>query len=174
MTTKEIQEKLKDSQDLALHLDERIAALEDQRQIISNLEIPDYSADLSQIDNLIISLMQANEQIAEQLRQLNLLIERKDQPILRHIRILLFPEINQKEYYKIVFGRLLAWGFGLFLATYGYFLADKAIVAWGNVRYNKESEQCVKAWLYMSDHANKHVKKAMDEAWVKSTGKEEK
>jgi hypothetical protein len=33
-------------------------------------------------------------------------------------RVLLFPKTNQGQYYKIVFGRLIPWGFGFVALTY--------------------------------------------------------
>ena len=39
-------------------------------------------------------------------------------------RILFFPEWNQKEYYKIIFGRILFWVLCIVIATYCYFLGQ--------------------------------------------------
>jgi hypothetical protein len=42
--------------------------------------------------------------------------------VVHEKRILFFPEWNQKEYYKIIFGRILWWTLWLIIATYCYFL----------------------------------------------------
>lgn len=42
--------------------------------------------------------------------------------VLHEKRILFFPEWNQKEYYKIIFGRILFWILWILVATYCFFL----------------------------------------------------
>ena len=44
--------------------------------------------------------------------------------VLHEKRILFFPEWNQKEYYKIIFGRILIWILWVIVATYCYFLGQ--------------------------------------------------
>jgi len=50
------------------------------------------------------------------------IIDAQPKQVLHEKRILFFPEWNQKEYYKIVFGRILFWIFWVIVATYCYFL----------------------------------------------------
>jgi hypothetical protein len=49
--------------------------------------------------------------------------------VLHEKRILFFPEWNQKEYYKIIFGRILFWILWPLIATYCYFLGQDYL-AW--------------------------------------------
>ena len=106
--------------------------------------------------------------------KLEKLSEKQQAHISRQYRFLLFPETNQGQYYKIVFGRLIPWGIVFFVATYLFFLAENGIEVWGNARYNEQSQQCVRAWLYLNEHSSKPVKKAMDQAWLKSLGNKDK
>lgn len=51
-------------------------------------------------------------------------IEKKPIPVKREFRILLFPTYNEKEYYRIVFGRIIAWLVLLVIAKYLYLLGS--------------------------------------------------
>ena len=53
---------------------------------------------------------------------MNASIAAQDKPIVRQFRILLFPEQGVREYYKLIFGRVLGWGLLFITITYGYFL----------------------------------------------------
>jgi len=50
------------------------------------------------------------------------IVESQPKQVVHEKRVLFFPEWNQKEYYKIIFGRILFWVLWVIVATYGYFL----------------------------------------------------
>jgi hypothetical protein len=50
------------------------------------------------------------------------IVESQPKQVLHEKRVLFFPEWNQKEYYKIIFGRILFWVLCVVIATYCYFL----------------------------------------------------
>ena len=70
-----------------------------------------------------------------------------DQPrqVIHQKRILLFPEYNTNEYYKIVFGRVLGWLVLLIIATYFFVLGKGFIAAYQeNDMYRQAYEQLLK------------------------------
>jgi hypothetical protein len=88
---------------------------------------------------------------------------------IKQYRFLLFPETNQGQYYKIVFGRLIPWGILFMGLVFLFALAQKGLDGWRIKEYNQQADQYVKAWNYMNNHADsKLVKKRMDEAWAKA------
>jgi hypothetical protein len=56
--------------------------------------------------------------VHEQLFRIVGIIEEQPISIIRNFRILLFPEQGAREYYKLVFGRLLFWMMIFLIATY--------------------------------------------------------
>ncbi len=54
-------------------------------------------------------------------------IEAQPKSITRQFRILLFPEYGAREYYGLVFGRLLMWMFFILIATYLFMLGKEYI-----------------------------------------------
>lgn len=131
--------------------------------------IPDYTERLNQIYKELCELKQENlktelNQLVEQLKK----VKSKPRTVKQH-RFLLFPETNQGQYYKIVFGRLLPWGLLLVAATYCFSLGQQALEVWKIKDYNERADQYVKSWLYMDEHTeNKVIKKRMAEAWQKA------
>ena len=63
-----------------------------------------------------------------EMEKINAKIDQKPPPVRREFRILLFPEYNTKEYYRIVFGRILFWLVLLVIAKYLYLLANEWII----------------------------------------------
>jgi hypothetical protein len=91
--------------------------------------------------------------------------------VTKQIRILLFPETNQGQYYKIVFGRLIPWGIFLVVITYLYSLSGKAIDAYGQHKQSEQSAHYQRAWIYLKQIAKKRTLSAMDTAYVKTENK---
>ncbi len=166
MKIEELSDRLNDTEAVLAQQGKRIKELENKE-----IKMPDYKPELKAIrDELENVIPEAKlDQLIARLVKIENLFEKQPKQVNRQYRLLLFPETDQGQYYKIVFGRLIPWGIAFMTATYLFFLAENGIDAWGNVRYNDQSEQCVKAWLYMNDHAGKQVKKAMDQAWQKSS-----
>jgi len=65
--------------------------------------------------------------ISQELEKIKNTIEAQPKSITRQFRILLFPEYDAREYYGLVFGRLLMWIFFIFIATYLFMLGKEYI-----------------------------------------------
>jgi len=106
---------------------------------------------------------------------------------VRQIRILFFPETNQGQYCKIVFGRLIPWSFG-FLAVVGLFITCYNVIELYSYkvielpcyrdtqlhRYNQDVSQSMhyqRAWFYLRLHSKKKMLGSMDEAFQKTKDK---
>ena len=63
------------------------------------------------------------------LEKINSAINEKRTPLRREFRILLFPEYNTREYYSIVFGRIIFWLVMLVIAKYLYLLGSAWIAS---------------------------------------------
>jgi hypothetical protein len=88
--------------------------------------------------------------------------------ITRNIRVLLFPE-HDREYYRIVFGRLLFWMMIFLMSTYLFSVGKQFIDSNTAVRYKEaESYQYRKAWIYLYNNSKKTVRGKMDSVWRKS------
>lgn len=166
----EINERLDSNEENINNLVKKNNLIEKQLAKIAELKIPDYS---EAIETLTYEVRESREndqssQLLPLLRAINNKLDKAPKSAVKQLRILLFPEVNPGEYYKIVFGRLIPWLVCLLATTYLFLLGREWISAWGNYRYNKQSEQSVKAWIYMNEHSSKQVKKAMDTAWEKS------
>jgi hypothetical protein len=97
------------------------------------------------------------------------IIEEQPKNITKNFRILLFPEHNAREYYKVVFGRLLFWMMIFLIATYLFSLGKQFIDSNTAVRYKEaESYQYRKAWIYLYLNSKKSVRAKMDSGWIKS------
>ena len=67
--------------------------------------------------------------VTEGINSIQKIVAAQPKDVLHEKRILFFPEWNQKEYYKIIFGRILFWILWLIVATYCYFLC-RDYLAW--------------------------------------------
>jgi len=163
--------------------------LEKRINKIGEIIIPDYKElfndVLKRLDVIRASL--ENEECRAMLGVIMTKLDSEPKKAVRQIRILFFPETNQGQYYKIVFGRLIPWSFG-FLAVIGLFITCykvielyryKAIELPGYRdtqlhRYNQDVSQSMhyqRAWFYLQQHSKKKTLSAMDEAFVKTADK---
>jgi hypothetical protein len=60
--------------------------------------------------------------VTEGINSIQKIVAAQPKQVLHEKRILFFPEWNQKEYYKIIFGRILFWLLWVIIATYCYWL----------------------------------------------------
>jgi hypothetical protein len=136
---------------------------------IPEIRIPDYKKELCDISGQLHELNQHRDNVlidklSQQIQQLDL----TKQPVKQY-RFLLFPETNQGQYYKIVFGRLIPWGILLVVLTFLFALTQKGLEVWRVKEYNQQADRYVKAWIYMDNHTDSKVgKKRMEEAWRKA------
>lgn len=78
-----------------------------------------------------------------------------DLPRKHSLRILLFPEHGTREYYKIVFGRIICWLVILCIAKFAFVLGDK----WITEHYQNHKYQ--KAWEKLYNSVDKRSQKKM-------------
>ena len=76
-------------------------------------------------------------------------------PRIHSFRILLFPEHGTREYYKIVFGRIIFWLVMLCIAKFAFVLGDK----WITEHYQNRKYQ--NAWEQLYNSVDKRSQKKM-------------
>src|SRR5437879_2320256 len=135
-----INERLDSNDEIIDSLVKRNTEMEKEVAKVAEINVPDYSV---AIDALIIEvrdIMQSNKSHEELtlLKQINEKLDKAPKSAIKQLRIILFPETNQGQYYKIVFGRLIPWGLCLVAITYLYSLGGKAIVAYSQHKQNQQ------------------------------------
>lgn len=147
--------------------------IEKQLTRLAGNPIPDYSVELDAIITEVREGKQNNIRDEELtlLKQINDKLNRVPTSATKHIRILLFPETNQGQYYKIVFGRLIPWGLCLVILIYIYSLAGRAIDAYGQRQDNAQAAHYQRAWIYLRQIAKRRTLSAMDTAFAKTNKK---
>jgi hypothetical protein len=83
------------------------------------------------------------------------LIDIRSEKRSREFRILLFPEHNTKEYYRVVFGRIIFWLVMLVIAKYLYVLGSE----WISKR--NDNQKYKKAWENLYQQQGKSNQKMM-------------
>lgn len=83
------------------------------------------------------------------------MIDKPEQKVRREFRVLLFPEHNIKEYYRVVFGRIIFWLVMLVIAKYLYLLGSEWITR------NYENQKYKKAWENLYQQQGKSNQKMM-------------
>lgn len=86
----------------------------------------------------------------------------------RKFQVILFPEYHSKEYFKLVYGRLLFWWYMFALSFLGYYMAKDALNAYRANQYNKEGNAHIEAWDNFYKAASKKTKAAMSEELQKA------
>ena len=89
-------------------------------------------------------------------------IEAQPKSITKQFRVLLFPEYNAMEYYKLVFGRVLFWMLMFLIVTYLYLLAKMFIEKHEVRQVEAEALQYRIAWNYLYYSSKKGVRVRMD------------
>jgi hypothetical protein len=163
----ELNDRMDQADEIIENLIKKTTELEKQVANVSEINIPDYSASLELIMAILNEIKDSNR-VGNEIDLLKAISAKLDKlPVAsqKQIRFLLFPETNQGQYYKIVFGRLIPWGLAFMVATYIFITGYKAIEIY---RYNEDVSQSVhyeRAWLYLRNHSKKKMLNAMDEAY---------
>jgi hypothetical protein len=166
----ELSERMDSNDEIIDNLIKKSTELEKRILKTEEINIPDYSAALETIIAELARIKPGNLQ-EQQLNLLNAISGKLDnlpKSVNRQFRFLLFPETNQGQYYKIVFGRLIPWGMGFMIATYIFITGYRALEIY---RYNqdvKKSEHYARAWHYLQQSAKKKTLSAMDDAYDKT------
>jgi hypothetical protein len=169
----ELNQRMDSNDEIVDSLVKKNTEMEKQVNKITDNPIPDYSI----VINTILTEVREIKQNVKQNDELTLLkqiyekLNKVPTFITKQIRILLFPETNQGQYYKIVFGRLIPWGICLVVITYLYSLGGKAIDACGQHRQSEQSAHYQRAWIYLKQIAKRRTLSAMDTAYSKTENK---
>ena len=169
----ELNERMDQADEIIENLIKKTTGLERQAANASEINIPDYSASLELIMASLKEIKDSNS-VGNEMDLLKAISAKLDKlPVAsqKQIRFLLFPETNQGQYYKIVFGRLIPWGLAFVISTYIFITGYRAIEIY---RYNEDVSQSVhyeRAWLYLQQHSKKKMLSAMDEAYNRTANK---
>ncbi len=174
MKNEEIIERLQDTEQVLTEQAGRIEKLENKEVKSVDIAIPDYSTELNTILQELrnINNNDKEDQLLSRVTSIQETLKKQPVPVHKQWRILLFPETDQGQYYKIVFGRLIPWAFGFIVLTYLFICGYKAE---GIYQQNTNSEQVQREqvyyeqeWHYLQQHSKKRTIAAMKEAWEKS------
>ena len=96
------------------------------------------------------------EQImSKSINNISVMIEKRPEKVSREFRILLFPEHNAREYYRIVFGRIIFWLVLLVIAKYFYLFGRE----W--ISKSSENQKYKNAWESLYQQQGKSNQKIM-------------
>jgi len=169
----ELNDRMNGNDEIVDSLIKKNTEMEKQVTRITENPVPDYSVAINTILTEVKEIKQYIKQ-SEELALLKQIYEKLNKVptfITKQIRILLFPETNQGQYYKIVFGRLIPWGICLVVITYLYSLGGKAIDAYGQHKQSEQSAHYQRAWVYLKQIAKRRTLSAMDSAYLKTENK---
>lgn len=169
----ELNNRMDSADEIIDNLVKNSSNMERQLTRLAETPSPDYSAALDTIITDVRDIKQNNIRVEELtlLKQINDKLNRLPTSATKHIRILLFPETNQEQYYKIVFGRLIPWGICLVILTYVYSLGGRALDAYGTRQENVQAAHYQRAWNYLKQIAKRRTLSAMDTAFAKTNDK---
>ena len=169
----ELNERMDSNDEIVDRLVKKNTEMEKLVAKITENPVPDYSVAIDALLSEVREIKQNNKRDEELrlLKQINEKMNKVPTSVTKQIRILLFPETNQGQYYRIVFGRLIPWGICLVVITYLYSLGGKAIDAYGQHKENQQSAHYQRAWIYLKQIAKKRTLSAMDTAYSKTENK---
>ncbi|MEO7048588.1 MAG: hypothetical protein ABI091_25030 [Ferruginibacter sp.] len=169
----ELNNRMDSSEEIVDNLVKNSVEMEKQVAKIAEIHIPDYSVAMDAIIREVREIKQnnrANQQLIL-LKTINEKLDKVPKSAVKQLRIILFPETNQGQYYKIVFGRLIPWGLCLVAITYLYSLGGKAIDTYGQHKQSQQSAHYQRAWIYLKQIAKRRTLSAMDTAYIKTADK---
>jgi len=169
----ELNNRMDSSEEIVDNLVKNSVEMEKQVAKIAEIHIPDYSVAMDTIIREVREIKQNNraDQQLILLKTLNEKLDKAPKSAVKQLRIILFPETNQGQYYKIVFGRLIPWGLCLGAITYLYSLGGKAIDAYSQHKQSQQSAHYQRAWIYLKQIAKRRTLSAMDTAYTKTADK---
>lgn len=180
MKNEDIIERLQDTEQVLTEQAGWIEKLENKEVKSVDIVIPAYSTELNMILQELKNINKNDkvDQVLSRVISIQETLRKQHVPVNKQWRILLFPETNQGQYYKIVFGRLIPWVFGIVVLTYLFIYGYKAEGIYQQNKTNSEQVQreqdsreqvhYEQAWRYLKQHSKKKIIAAMKEAWKKS------
>lgn len=168
----ELNQRMDSSDEIVDSLVKKNTEIEKQISKITEKPVPNYSVAIDTILSEVREIKQNIKQNEELtlLKQINEKLSKVPTSATKQLRILLFPETNQGQYYKIVFGRLIPWGLCFVIITYLYSLGGKAIDTYGQHKQSEQLAHYQRAWIYLKQIAKRRTLSDMDTAYNK-TGK---
>ncbi|MEJ7821148.1 MAG: hypothetical protein WKF85_02435 [Chitinophagaceae bacterium] len=103
----------------------------------------------------VVDTVPLEQIMSKSINNISAMIEKRPEKVSREFRILLFPEHNAREYYRIVFGRIIFWLVILVIAKYAYLLGSD-LISKGN-----ESLKYKKAWEILYKNQEKSNQRMM-------------
>lgn len=169
----ELNQRMDSNDEIVDSLVKKHTEMEKQVAKITENPIPDYSVAMDTILTEVRGIKQdiKSDEELTLLKQMCEKLSKIPTSATKQLRILLFPETNQGQYYKIVFGRLIPWGICLLVITYLFSLGGRLIDAYGQHRQSEQSAHYQRAWMYLKHKAKKRTLSAMDSAYVKTADK---
>ncbi len=169
----ELNQRMDSNDEIVDSLVKKNTEMEKQVTKFTENPTPDYSVGINTIITEVRDIKQRNKRDEELtlLKQINEKLNEIPTSATKQLRILLFPETNQGQYYKIVFGRLIPWGLCLVVITYLYSLGGRVIDAYGQHRQSEQSAHYQRAWVYLKQIAKRRTLSAMDTAYLKTENK---
>jgi hypothetical protein len=120
---------------------------------------------VSEIEQIQVSIKQQQEMMNKFTEQVTNMPVAAAKQSTKQWRILLFPETNQEQYYKLVFGRLIPWSFAFLASIILFRMGQSSLDAYQARQYNIEATQCIKAWNDVYQHQSPKVQASMGKAW---------
>jgi hypothetical protein len=103
------------------------------------------------------------------------LLEAQPKKIVRQFRLVLFPESNTDRYYKIVFGRLIPWTYGLVAAMLLISLGKQSVSSWSDAQERRYYFDVYKnAWDRLDKSLGDSGRQKMRDIMQKAVNDEEK
>jgi hypothetical protein len=169
----ELNQRMDSNDEIVDSLVKKHTEMEKQVTKITDNPAPDYSVAINAILTEVRGIKQNNKSDEELtlLKQIKVKMDKVPTSATKQLRVLLFPETNQGQYYKIVFGRLIPWGICLVVITYLYSLSGKAIDAYSAHQKYIQASHYQRAWNYLRQMGLKKTQIAMDTAYSKTRDK---
>jgi len=143
-------------------LSNKVSAFEENQQ---KIKITAPAADTSRLEKI------AATHFLEYCR----LLEAHPKKIVRQFRLVLFPEFNTDRYYKIVFGRLIPWSFGMIAALLLISLGKQCASSWSDAQERRYYYEVYRnAWDRLETSMDKAGKQKMKDIMQKAVNEIEK
>jgi len=165
----EVLEELKNNTQAILELTEEVTVLKEKVSVFEKkqeqLQIIAPPADTAPIEKV------AENYFLEFCR----LVEAQPKKVVRQFRLVLFPETNTDRYYKIVFGRIIPWSYGLAAVFFLISLSKQYVSSWSEVQERRNYyEIYMDAWDRLDKSLDKPGRQKMKEVMQKAVNEHEK
>jgi hypothetical protein len=103
------------------------------------------------------------------------LVEAQPKKVVRQFRLVLFPETNTDRYYKIVFGRIIPWSYGLAAVFFLISFGKQYVSSWSEIQERRNYyEIYMDAWDRLDKSLDKTGRQKMKEIMQKAVNEHEK